>query len=40
LLLNPTNGTQVPHPGKLFTGTTDARYQLLYRWIQQGAPEN
>ncbi len=37
ILLNPTTGTQVPHPGKLFQGTTDPRYQIIYRWIQQGA---
>jgi hypothetical protein len=37
LLTMPTSGSQVRHPAKLFTGTADPRYALLYRWIQQGA---
>jgi hypothetical protein len=36
LLTNPTVGSPEPHPAKLFAGTADPRYQLLYRWISEG----
>ncbi len=36
LLTNPTEGVE-PHPIKPFLNNADARYQLLYRWIAEGA---
>lgn len=36
VLLNPLLGSIEPHPAKLLQGTNDARYQLIYRWINQG----
>jgi hypothetical protein len=36
VLTNPTEGVE-PHPIKPFLNNADARYQLLYRWIAEGA---
>ena len=36
LLTNPLIGSPEPHPAKIFTGTDDPRYQLIYRWIADG----
>ena len=36
LLTNPLVGAPEPHPAKLFNGTQDPRYLLIYRWISEG----
>ncbi len=36
ILTNPLVGNPEPHPAKLFQGTQDTRYQLIYRWISEG----
>ena len=36
VLTNPTEGIE-PHPIKPFLNNADARYQLIYRWIAEGA---
>jgi hypothetical protein len=36
VLTNPLVGAPEPHPAKLFNGTQDPRYQLIYRWINEG----
>lgn len=40
VLLNPLYGSPEPHPVKLFSGTSDPRYVVIYRWIQQGFQNN
>ncbi len=36
LLANPLFGDEEAHPVKIFYDTTDPRYQLIYRWVQEG----
>ena len=36
LLINPLFGHPEPHPVKIFSSNLDPRYQILYRWIQEG----
>ncbi len=36
VLTNPLFGDEEPHPVKIFSGVTDPRYQLIYRWVQEG----
>jgi hypothetical protein len=36
LLINPLFGHPEPHPVKIFSSNLDPRYQLIYRWIQEG----
>lgn len=36
MLTNPLAGSGEAHPVKIFNAVTDARYQLLYRWIVEG----
>lgn len=40
LLINPLFGHPEPHPVKVFSGTADPRYQLIYRWISEGFRNN
>ena len=37
LLTNPLSGCPEPHPMKPFFSAADPRYQVLYRWISEGA---
>lgn len=36
LLTNPLSGNSEDHPQKPFASAADPRYQLLYRWVQEG----
>ena len=37
VLTNPLFGNAEPHPVKIFSDTADPRYQLIFRWIAEGA---
>ena len=36
VLTNPLFGNDEPHPVKIFFDNTDPRYQLIYRWVEEG----
>lgn len=37
VLTNPLDGSDEPHPVRIFYGVEDPRYQAVYRWIAAGA---
>jgi len=40
LLTNALLGSAEPHPVKIFSSNADSRYQIIYRWIAEGAAKN